>query len=87
MSDEERIKHVEEAIVIMKDLLVRHEGRLDGIQTEQKEDRDNFNFKLNALIDSQIRTEAELIEIKESIKELRNASQTQLQRIERLENN
>lgn len=29
MSDEERIKRVEEAIVIMKDLVINHSERLD----------------------------------------------------------
>jgi hypothetical protein len=87
MSDEERIKRVEEAIVIMKDLLLKHEDRIDGIQKVRKDDRENFDFKLNALIDSQIRSEAEIIEIKESLKELKEVSQSQLKRIENLENN
>ncbi len=93
MTDEERIKHVEEAVLIMKDLLLRHEERLDKHQednqnekNERLESRKDFDFKFNALIDSQIRSESEIIEIKESIKELKEVSQSQLKRIENLEN-
>ena len=92
MENEERINRVEEAIVIMKDLLLRHEERLDGNQkeiqnekSERAESRKDFEFKLNALIDSQIRSESEIIEIKEAIKELKEVSQSQLKRIENLE--
>ena len=93
MSDEERIKHVEEAILVMKDLVLRHEERLDENQSqirnekyEREESRKDFDFKLNALIDSQIRSESQIIEIKEAIKELKEVSQSQLKRIENLEN-
>jgi hypothetical protein len=93
MNDEERIKRVEEAILIMKDLLLRHEERLDENYNEIKNEkitrqefRKDFEFKLNALIDSQIRSEAEIIEIKEAIKELKEVSQAHLKRIENLEN-
>ena len=94
MTDEERIKHVEEAVLIMKDLLLRHEERFDGHhedilneKNERTESRKDFDFKLNALIDSQIRSEGEIIQIKEAIKELKEVSQSQLKRIENLENN
>ena len=62
--------------------------RLDALnqeRQEREESRKDFEFKLNALIDSQIKTEAELIEIKESIIELRRISGSALERIERLE--
>ena len=87
MTDEDRIKRVEEAVIFMKDVLLKHEERLDEVQKEQKVDRKNFEFKLNALIDSQIKSEAEIIEIKEAIKELKELSQTQLRRVENLEKN
>ena len=63
--------------------------RLDALnqeRQEREESRKDFDFKLNALIDSQIKTEAEIIEIKESIIELRQISGSALERIERLEN-
>jgi hypothetical protein len=44
-----------------------------------RESREDFNFKMNALIDAQIKNEAEIGELKE-------ASGSQLNRIERLEN-
>jgi len=79
MSDEERIKRVEEAIVIMKDLLVSHDARLENYFRALHESREDFNFKLNALIDAQIKNEV-------GIRELKEASQSQLQRIQNLEN-
>jgi hypothetical protein len=79
MSDEERIERVEEAIVIMKDLLVSHDERLENYFRALHESREDFNFKLNALIDAQIKNEV-------GIRELKEASQSQLQRIEKLEN-
>jgi septal ring factor EnvC (AmiA/AmiB activator) len=103
MSLDSRVGKIEEAISIMKDLLVRHDERLenyfnalnrerqerlDGLnqeRQEREESRRDFDFKLNALIDSQIKTEAEIIEIKESIIELRQISGSALERIERLE--
>ena len=103
MSLDSRVGKIEEAISIMKDLLVRHDERLenyfnalnrerqerlDGLnqeRQEREESRRDFDYKLNALIDSQIKTEAEIIEIKESIIELRQISGSALERIERLE--
>ena len=103
MSLDSRVGKIEEAISIMKDLLVSHDERLenyfnalnrerqerlDGLnqeRQEREESRRDFDFKLNALIDSQIKTEAEIIEIKESIIELRQISGSALERIERLE--
>ncbi len=92
MSVESRIGKIEDVISIMKDLLVSHDGRLEDYfnalnreRQEREESRKDFDFKLNALIDSQIKTEAEIIEIKESIIELKQISSSALNRIERLE--
>ncbi len=79
MSIEKRVDRVEEAILIMKDLLVRHDERFDDYFRALHESREDFNFKLNALIDAQMRNET-------GIRELKEASESQLQRIEKLEN-
>lgn len=93
MSDEERIKRVEEAIEIMKNLLVSHDNRLEDYFIALRQSREDFEFKLNALIDAQIRNETDIAGLKESVIELRigatelkEASSSQLQRIEKLEN-
>ena len=92
MTNEERISRVEEAILIMKDLVVRHEERLDEHEERldehdkklrdfykaMEDSREDFNFKLNALIDAQLRNESGIAELKESSKELKEASQSQL---------
>ncbi|HXH70508.1 MAG TPA: hypothetical protein VNI60_09280 [Pyrinomonadaceae bacterium] len=92
MSLESRVGKIEDVISLMKDLLVSHDERLEDYfnalnreRQERDESRKDFDFKLNALIDSQIKTEAEIIEIKESIIELRQISGSALERIERLE--
>lgn len=92
MSIEKRLDTVEEAILIMKDLLVSHNERLENYffalekeRQEREESNKDFNFKLNALIDAQIRNETEIDKVKESIEKLSEASQSQLQRIEKLE--
>lgn len=94
METEKRIKLIEEAIVIMKDLIVRHDERFDDIRKDKKASDEDFNFKLNALIDSQIRNETEfrevkdsISEVKESIIELRKLSESNIKRIEKIENN
>jgi len=100
---------VEEAILIMKDLLVSHDERLEEYfnalnaerserekalnaerserekalnaeRSEREESRKDFDFKLNALIDAQIRNQDEISELKE-------VSKLILKRVERLENN
>lgn len=93
MDVEKRIKLIEEAIVIMKDLIVRHDERFDDIQSDKKASDEDFNFKLNALVDSQIRNETEfqgvrgsISEVKDSIIELRKLSESSIKRIENLEN-
>jgi hypothetical protein len=90
MGLEERVNKIEEAILIMKNLLVNHDERLEDyykalresreeFELNLRESREDFNFKMNALIDAQIKNEAEIGELKE-------ASRSQLNRIERLEN-
>lgn len=79
MGLEERVNKIEEAILIMKNLLVNHDERLEDYYKALRESREDFNFKMNALIDAQIKNEAEIGELKE-------ASRSQLNRIERLEN-
>ena len=111
MTDEERFKRIEEAIILMKDLLVSHENRLDGhgqrlddYYKAMRESREDFNFKINALTDAQIRNETETLESREDfnfklnalidlqmsnemeVRELKEASKSQLTRIERIEN-
>ena len=70
MSLENRVDKIEEAILIMKDLPVSHNDRLDDYYKALEESRKDFEFKLNALIDSQIRSESELIELKEASQSL-----------------
>ena len=86
MSLEKGMDKVEEAVLIMKDLLVSHDERLENYFKVLQESREDFNFKLNALIDAQMRNETGIDKVKESIEKLSEASQSQLQRIENLEN-
>ncbi len=87
MDVENRVKLIEEAIVIMKNLIIRHDERLDKSKEERKASNEDFNFKMNALIDSQIRNETEFSAVKDSIIELRKLSESNIKRIENLENN
>jgi chromosome segregation ATPase len=93
MSVEQRLTRVEEAIEIMKTLLVSRDERLEDYYKALEESRRDFEFKINALIDSQIKTDVELremrrsiVEVKESIVELKKTSESTLKRLERLEN-
>lgn len=90
MNLEERVTKIEEAILIMKNLLVNHDERLEDyfrslresreeFKSSLRESREDFNFKMNAVVDAQIKNEAEIGELKE-------ASRLQLNRIEKLEN-
>lgn len=92
MSIEERVNRIEDAIGIMKNLLVSHDERLEGYFRALERSREEFEFKMGALVDSQIRTEAEIAELKQSSLELKqvsislkDASQSQLSRIEAIE--
>lgn len=101
-SGENRTKLIEQAILQMKDLVIRHEERLDNhnerldshddFSKSIRESREDFNFKLNAVIDLQLENEVGLRKLKASsekewgaVKELRRASESQLTRIEKLE--
>lgn len=86
MSVEERVKLVEEAILTLKDLNINHSERLDDYFKALKESREDFDFKMNALISSQMLNETEIREVKDSINGLKEASKSQLGRIENLEN-
>ena len=85
MEVEERVKLVEEAILLMKDLLLSHNGRLDDYHKAFRESREDFDFKMNALIDAQMKNESEIGDLKASTIELKDASRSQLTRIEKLE--
>ncbi len=99
MGIEQRVDMVEDAISIMKTLLVSHDERLEDYFKALNEFREEFQFKMNAVVDAQIKNEVEITEVKESIievkesiielrkstTELRIASQFQLKRIENLE--
>jgi hypothetical protein len=80
MSLENKVDRIEEAILIMKDLLVNRDERLEKYFHASNESRQDFDFKMNALIDSQIRNQDEIGEFKE-------ASKSILKRAEKLENN
>jgi hypothetical protein len=89
---EERLKRLEDVAFIVKDAIVNHSERLDDFlsaleneRREREEFNKDFEFKLNALIDAQLRNETNIRELKESSKELKEASQAQLKRIEILE--
>ncbi len=93
MDVEKRIKLIEEATLVMKDLVISHDERLekffyalDRERQEREEANKDFNFKLNALIDAQIRNETDIEKLKNASEELKEASQAQLKRIENLEN-
>src|SRR5258706_12765834 len=78
MELEKRVDRVEDAILAIRDLLLRHDERLDDYFRALTGSREDFDFKLNALIDAQLKNEAE-------IGKLESASRSQLSRIEKLE--
>jgi predicted HicB family RNase H-like nuclease len=78
MSLENRMTTVEEAVIELKKLVISHDDRLEDYYKALEESRREFEFKMNALIDSQIRTEAEIRELKET-------SKSTLERLDRLE--
>ena len=75
---EERVSRIEKAMVLMQELIVRHEERIDTFDVNFNRSREDFEFKMNALIDAQLKNETE-------IEKLREVSLSQLNRIERLE--
>ena len=85
MNIEDKVDRMEGVIVLLKELIVRHEERLDNheerhnwFEADLKRSREDFDFKMNALINAQIKNESE-------IEKLELASSSQLNRIERLE--
>lgn len=78
MNLESRVDRIEEAILIMKDLLVNHDERLEKYFDAMNESRQDFDFKMNALVDAQIRNQYEISELKETSKSV-------IQRLNRLE--
>lgn len=73
MSVEQRLTKVEEAVEIMKTLLISHDERLEDYYKAMEESRSDFDFKLNALIDAQIKNEAEIKQVKDSIVEVKDS--------------
>ena len=78
MSLENRMTAVEKAVLTLEKLVISHDERLEDYYKAMEESRRDFEFKMNALIDSQIRTEAEIRELKET-------SNSTLKRLDRLE--
>lgn len=100
MSLEKKVDRIEDAILMMKDLLLRHKERLDNhdnimtdhdemmgnhlkimVDHEQKmrdfyaaleESRKDFDFKMNALIDSKIREEIKVTSLETRIENIEN---------------
>ena len=76
---------MEDVIVLLKDLIVRHEERMDTLDVDFERSRRDFDFKMNALIDAQLKNEEGIAELQKSIGELRDESRSQVKRIEKLE--
>lgn len=74
MSLEDRMTVVEEAVLTLKQLVISHDERLEDYFKALEESRRDFEFKMNALIDSQIRNEAEIRELRESTTKLREST-------------
>ena len=85
MNVEDRVNRMEDVIVLLKDLIVRHEERLDTFDVDFERSRRDFDFKMNALIDAQLKNEEGFAELRKSIGELRDESRSQVKRIEKLE--
>lgn len=86
MELEQRLGLIEKAILTMKDLVVSHSERFDShderlgdYYSALKESREDFEFKMNALVDAQIRNEAE-------IEKLWSVNKTHEARLQKLEN-
>ena len=63
---EKRDGLIEQAILQIRDLIVRHDDRLENFHIELRESREDFNFKLNALIEAQMENEAGIRELRKS---------------------
>jgi methyl-accepting chemotaxis protein len=73
MSLENRMTVVEEAVITLKRLVISHDERLEDYYNAMEESRRDFDFKLNALINAQIKNEAEIREVKVSIVEVKDS--------------
>ena len=85
MNADDRQDALEQAVLAMKELVLRHEERLDTFDADFARSRQDFDFKLNALIDAQLKNEEGIAELRRSIGELRDESRSHLTRIEKLE--
>ena len=88
---EDRTTVIEQAIIQMRDLLISHDERLEDYLRYIRESREDFDFKMNALIQAQMDNEAGIRELKESstqqresITELRESSTQQRESIAEL---
>ena len=81
---ENRTKLIETAILQMKDLVVSHDNRLEEYWKTFRESREDFNFKLNALIELQLENESGIRELRASTKELKESSTQQRESINEL---
>jgi wobble nucleotide-excising tRNase len=79
MNLEKKVDKIEEAILIMKDLVLRHEERLDEHNQQMsdfygalEESRKDFDFKINALINSEIRKEFAMTNLEKRIENIEN---------------
>ena len=68
MTSEEIVDRIEKAMIVMQEIIVRHDERIDTFDADLKRSRKNFEFKMNALIDAQIKN-------KTAIEKLRAASE------------
>jgi len=92
MNIDDKVDRMEGVIILLKELIVRHEERLDNheerhnwFEAALKRSREDFDFKMNALIDAQLKNEEGIAELQKSIGELRDESRSQVKRIEKLE--
>ena len=67
-----RVKQLEEAVLLLKDIVLRH----DEAHDEQRTVNDDFMFKMNALIDAQIRENEGLKAIKDRLNKLEKNGDT-----------
>ncbi|MBA2621404.1 MAG: hypothetical protein H0U87_09410, partial [Acidobacteria bacterium] len=73
MSVVERGSRVEEAILILRDLNLNHNVRLDDYFRALRESREDFDFKMNAVIDAQMQNEIDIRELKDSVIEVKGS--------------
>lgn len=96
-SAERRIKNVEEAIVVLTELNVKHSELLEKLvfdteelkagQRELQEGQREMQEKINILIDAQIRTEDQAKITDKKMAEMADAVRSAHQRIDKIEEN